>query len=130
MVKRKQTEDDSPSKAPRLMPYEIHQVQHRIARRYGFEERTLRLEGELVSAGIFPKIKEPLKIMADYLFYPEEMDNLSQAIMTGGGYDIFYDEEKRYLSFTVGSAITALCNAEDEYEECLLKAKAMFEVLK
>lgn len=42
---------------------------------------------------------------------------------------IFYDEEKHYLSFTVGSAITAMCNAEDEYEECLLKAKAMMEVL-
>lgn len=42
---------------------------------------------------------------------------------------IFYDEEKQYLSFTVGSAITAMCNAEDEYEECLLKAKAMMEVL-
>lgn len=42
---------------------------------------------------------------------------------------IFYDEEKQYLSFTVGSAITSLCNAEDEYEECLLKAKAMVEVL-
>ncbi len=42
---------------------------------------------------------------------------------------IFYDEEKRYLSFTVGSAITALCNAEDEYKECMLKAKAMMEVL-
>jgi para-aminobenzoate synthetase component 1 len=43
---------------------------------------------------------------------------------------IFYDEEKHYLSFTVGSAITSMCNAEDEYEECLLKAKAMMEVLK
>jgi len=42
---------------------------------------------------------------------------------------IFYDEEKHYLSFTVGSAITAMCHAEDEYEECLLKAKAMMEVL-
>lgn len=42
---------------------------------------------------------------------------------------IFYDEEKKYLSFTVGSAITAMCNAEDEYEECLLKAKAMMQVL-
>jgi para-aminobenzoate synthetase component 1 len=42
---------------------------------------------------------------------------------------IFYDEKKRYLSFTVGSAITALCNAEDEYQECLLKAKAMMKVL-
>lgn len=42
---------------------------------------------------------------------------------------IFYDEEKRYLSFSVGSAITALCNPEEEYEECLLKAKAMMQVL-
>jgi para-aminobenzoate synthetase component 1 len=42
---------------------------------------------------------------------------------------IFYDEQKQYLSFTVGSAITAMCNAEDEYEECLLKAKAMIQVL-
>lgn len=42
---------------------------------------------------------------------------------------IFYDEEKHYLSFTVGSAITAMCDPEDEYEECLLKAKAMMQVL-
>jgi para-aminobenzoate synthetase component 1 len=42
---------------------------------------------------------------------------------------IFYDEEKQYLSFSVGSAITALCDPEEEYEECLLKAKAMIEVL-
>lgn len=42
---------------------------------------------------------------------------------------IFYDHETKYLSFTVGSAITALCDAEQEYTECLLKAKAMIEVL-
>ncbi|MES2514022.1 MAG: anthranilate synthase component I family protein [Bacteroidota bacterium] len=42
---------------------------------------------------------------------------------------IFYDEKKQYLSFTVGSAITAMCNPEDEYEECLLKAKAMVHAL-
>lgn len=42
---------------------------------------------------------------------------------------IFYDEEKRYLSFSVGSAITAMCDPEEEYEECLLKAKAMMQVL-
>ena len=42
---------------------------------------------------------------------------------------IFYDAEKSYLSFSVGSAITAMCNAENEYEECLLKAKAMIQVL-
>jgi para-aminobenzoate synthetase component I len=42
---------------------------------------------------------------------------------------IFYDEEKKKLSFTVGSAITYLCDAEEEYEECLLKAKAMIQIL-
>ncbi len=42
---------------------------------------------------------------------------------------VFYDASKRYLSFTVGSAITDLCKPEDEYEECLLKAKAMIEAL-
>ncbi len=42
---------------------------------------------------------------------------------------IFYDDKTHYLSFTVGSAITALCNPEDEYEECMLKAKAMMQVL-
>jgi len=42
---------------------------------------------------------------------------------------IFYDEEKQYLSFTVGSAITAMCNPEEEYEECLLKAYAMIKAL-
>ncbi len=42
---------------------------------------------------------------------------------------IFYNEEAKYLSFSVGSAITATCNAEEEYEECMLKAKAMMQVL-
>jgi para-aminobenzoate synthetase component 1 len=43
---------------------------------------------------------------------------------------ILYNESNQYLSFSVGSAITSLSNPEMEYEECLLKAKAMFEVLK
>lgn len=34
----------------------------------GFNERTFRLEGELISAGIFPIINEPLKLMPDYSF--------------------------------------------------------------
>lgn len=42
---------------------------------------------------------------------------------------ILYNQEKQYVSFSVGSAITALSSAEKEYEECLLKAKAMREVL-
>lgn len=43
---------------------------------------------------------------------------------------ILYNEEKQYVSFSVGSAITALSNPEMEYEECLLKAKAMRDVLR
>lgn len=43
---------------------------------------------------------------------------------------ILYNQHNQYLSFSVGSAITSLSVPEKEYEECLLKAKAMFEVLK
>lgn len=42
---------------------------------------------------------------------------------------ILYNSKKKYLSFTVGSAVTASSIAENEYEECLLKAKAMKEAL-
>ena len=42
---------------------------------------------------------------------------------------ILYNQKKQYLSFSVGSAITALSVPEQEYEECLLKAKAMKSVL-
>lgn len=42
---------------------------------------------------------------------------------------IFYNASEKFLSFSVGSAITHLCDPEQEYEECLLKAKAMMQVL-
>ncbi len=42
---------------------------------------------------------------------------------------ILYNQENQYVSFSVGSAITSLSIAENEYEECLLKSKAMREVL-
>jgi len=42
---------------------------------------------------------------------------------------ILYNQKKQYVSFMVGSAITDKANPEQEYEECLLKAKALFEVL-
>jgi para-aminobenzoate synthetase component 1 len=42
---------------------------------------------------------------------------------------ILYNAQNEYLSFSVGSAITSQAVPEQEYEECLLKAKAMFEVL-
>ena len=42
---------------------------------------------------------------------------------------ILYNEEKKYISYSVGGAITAKSIVEKEYEECLLKAKAMKYVL-
>jgi para-aminobenzoate synthetase component 1 len=42
---------------------------------------------------------------------------------------ILYNQSNKFLSFSVGSAITAEAIPENEYNECLLKAKAMFEVL-
>ncbi len=42
---------------------------------------------------------------------------------------ILYNETNKYVSYAVGSALTAKASPELEYEECLLKAKAMREVL-
>lgn len=42
---------------------------------------------------------------------------------------ILYNQEKNYLSFQVGGAITFQSDAEAEYNECLLKASAILEVL-
>ena len=38
---------------------------------------------------------------------------------------LFYNSAKNYLSFQVGSAITINSDAENEYNECLIKAKAI-----
>jgi para-aminobenzoate synthetase component 1 len=42
---------------------------------------------------------------------------------------ILYNASNNYISFSVGSAITAKSIPENEYEECLIKAKAMREAL-
>lgn len=42
---------------------------------------------------------------------------------------ILYKASKQYVSYSVGSAITAKSNPVKEYEECLLKAKAMRQAL-
>jgi len=42
---------------------------------------------------------------------------------------ILYNNTTNYLSFQVGGAITYAAKAEEEYEECLLKASAIMKVL-
>jgi para-aminobenzoate synthetase component 1 len=42
---------------------------------------------------------------------------------------IMYNATNKYLSYQAGSGITFYSNAEEEYQECLLKAKAIEKVL-
>jgi para-aminobenzoate synthetase component 1 len=42
---------------------------------------------------------------------------------------ILYNQTNKYVSYSVGSAITAKSDPLKEYEECLIKAKAMREAL-
>ncbi len=42
---------------------------------------------------------------------------------------LFYNASNQYLSYMVGSAITAKSIPENEYKECLLKGKAIIDVL-
>ena len=42
---------------------------------------------------------------------------------------ILFNATQKYVSYTVGGAITHLCNAESEYQECMVKAQAMKKVL-
>jgi para-aminobenzoate synthetase component 1 len=42
---------------------------------------------------------------------------------------IYYDEQTQKINYQVGSAITYDSDAEAEYEECLLKAKAIEKTL-
>ena len=57
-------------------------------------------------------------------FTPENDFDFSVVIRS-----IFYNEAEKYVSFSVGSAITSKSEPEKEYEECLLKARAMRLVL-
>jgi para-aminobenzoate synthetase component 1 len=41
---------------------------------------------------------------------------------------IVYDQQTSYISYHVGSAITFCSNPEQEYEECLLKAKGISQI--
>ena len=43
---------------------------------------------------------------------------------------LLYNKDNKYLSFSVGSAITINSDPEKEYQECLLKARAILTTLK
>ncbi|MFC3197530.1 anthranilate synthase component I family protein [Parapedobacter deserti] len=58
-------------------------------------------------------------------FSPQGNYDFSVVIRT-----MVYNAETGYLSFHTGGAITDSADAEEEYNECLLKGKALFEVLK
>lgn len=58
-------------------------------------------------------------------FSPQGNYDFSVVIRT-----LLYNAENGYLSFHTGGAITANADPEREYNECLLKGKALFEVLK
>ena len=75
----------------------------------------------------------------------EEFENTKRGLYSGtvgyvtpdGDFDfnvvirsVLYNESKKYLSFMVGSAITANSIIENEYEECMLKASTMLHVLR
>lgn len=58
-------------------------------------------------------------------FSPQGNFDFSVVIRT-----LIYHADKQYLSFHTGGAITLESDPEQEYMECLLKGKALFEVLK
>jgi para-aminobenzoate synthetase component I len=43
---------------------------------------------------------------------------------------LLVNAKKQFISLSVGSAITATCDPQKEYDECLLKADALIQVLK
>lgn len=59
--------------------------------------------------------------------YIDEQDNFDFNVVIRS---VFYRNDTKYLSFQVGSAITYDSVGEKEYEECLLKAKAIIQVFK
>ncbi len=74
----------------------------------------------------------------------DEYENFSRGLFSGslgyfdpnGDFDfnvvirsLLYNKEKKYLSLSVGGAITINSIPADEYNECMLKAKAVLELL-
>lgn len=83
-----------------------------------------------------PKIRAMELIDETEQFKRKEYSGALGYIDSNGDFDlsvlirtIVYDQKTKRLSFAVGSAITHLCDAEAEYEECLLKANALIKAI-
>jgi para-aminobenzoate synthetase component 1 len=72
----------------------------------------------------YEKMRRGLYAGAVGYFTPEKDFDFNVVIRS-----IQYNAAEQYLSFMVGSAITAASDAEKEYEECLVKAAGLFEAL-
>lgn len=84
-----------------------------------------------------PKIKV-MELIAKYEHFSRGLFSGSIGYITpGGDFDfnvvirsLFVDETKKVISFKAGGGITFNSDAEQEYEECMLKAEAIISVLK
>lgn len=118
---------------------QVHQLVSTIVSKVEKDKKPLELILETFPMGSMtgaPKISA-MKII-------EELEETKRGLYSGavgyfapeGNFDfnvvirsILYNASKKYVSFSVGSAITAKSNPEKEFQECLLKAKAMRKVL-
>ncbi len=118
---------------------QVHQLISTIVSRVSKDKNQAQLIKETFPMGSMtgaPKISA-MKII-------EELEETKRGLYSGtvgyfdphGNFDfnvvirsILYNATKKYVSFSVGSAITSKSNPENEYQECLLKAKAMRTVL-
>ncbi|GLU44629.1 para-aminobenzoate synthase [Muricauda sp. NBRC 101325] len=118
---------------------QVHQLISTIVSKVDIDKNPLELILETFPMGSMtgaPKISA-MKII-------EELEETKRGLYSGavgyfspdGKFDfnvvirsILYNASKKYVSFSVGSAITSKSNPEKEYQECLLKAKAMRTVL-
>ena len=81
--------------------------------------------------------KRVMELIEKYEYSPRGLFSGSIGYLTpAGDFDfnvvirsIFYKENRKEVSFFAGSGITFYSNAEEEYEECMLKANAIIKVL-
>jgi para-aminobenzoate synthetase component 1 len=81
--------------------------------------------------------KRVMELIEEYEFSPRGLFSGSIGYITpAGDFDfnvvirsVFYNENNKKISFFAGSGITFYSNAEEEYEECMLKANALIKVL-